>query len=150
MGQRSSFIFLLGLSAVVAFSPLQQPTAVRRCTVRYATNENIPAATPETPRRRRNLRNFWRRTSKVLLNDYSGTDQHEQQERISQLEARVATLEAELKISSDTRAQEQPEPTIGRDADTPLVSVCSAVPRLLLGMYYCCIFKMCYVRSAGN
>jgi hypothetical protein len=41
-----------------------------------------------------------------------------------ELEARGATLEAELKISSDTRAQQQQsEPTIGRDAGTPLVSV---------------------------
>jgi len=124
MAQRSLFIFLLGLSAVVAFTPGQQTIAVRHCAVRYATKENDQAAPPETPRRRRNLRNFWRRASKVILNDYGGAEQHEQQARMLELEAGVATLEAELKISSDTRAQQQQsEPTIGRDAGTPLVSV---------------------------
>lgn len=108
---------LFWLPAASAFVQGPPAHSVRRCTNRHATHDDdAPAAAPATPRRKRDVLFFWRRAAKVLTNDHSGGLTRAQQLRVSELEAKVASLEVELE-----KNRAQLEPSIGRDADTPMV-----------------------------
>lgn len=133
MNRSLLLVLLLGLPAASALLQGPRPHPVHRCTSRHATHDEASAtAAPAKPRRKRDVLFFWRRAAKVLTNDHSGGLTRAQQQRVAELEAKVASLEVELE-----KNRAKLEPAIGRDADTPMVAArthahtCSTHPATL-------------------